>query len=223
MAANIPNFKCIIIGDPFTGKTKFIQHFSSGIGQEIKDSNSDSHFLMFSTNFGSIAFTIYDPNGEEASGNVRDSFFKNSDCALIFFDITSASSYESVFHWYRRVTSINGKIPIALCGNNAHAMSRKVQYDKAKLDWEPRMRYFEISSREESSINKPFDFLAKKLLKKGTILNIAQTSNETFIDAKSLLKLIETEEETAKEAEEVGKQPRELVFFPNLADKTVLE
>ena len=194
MQSDIPNFKCIVIGDARTGKSTLIRNFVSKMTHEINTDNS--YNVLFSSNFGSISFNIRDTDGQESTGNVRDSFFKNTDCALILFDVTAQNSYDNVFHWYRRINSFNVKIPIVLCGNKAHSKSRRISSDKSKQDWEPRMKYFEIN-KDESSVNEVFQFLAQKLFREGTMLKLSKVEAE--ISLNSLHNLMDKTVESHKE------------------------
>jgi len=199
MTSDIPNFKCIVIGDAHTGKSSLIRNFVSKITHDINSNNS--YNVLFSSNFGSIAFNIRDTDGQESTGNVRDSFFKNADCALILFDVTASNSYDNVFHWYRRIKSFNNKIPIVLCGNKAHYKSRRISSDKSKLDWEPRMKYFEINN-DNASLNEVFQFLAQKLFREGTILTLSKVESEAEISLDSLHNMMDKNAESHKESSE---------------------
>ncbi|KAG5671265.1 hypothetical protein PVAND_001471 [Polypedilum vanderplanki] len=194
MSIKLPNFKCIIIGDPRTGKTSLLRNLSSKVTEEFNQ-HLAIHPIIFTTNFGTITFEIRDTMEQEFKGTLRDSYFHNADCAIILFDVTSMASYENVFHWHRRILTVCGKIPIVLCGNKIDIGQRRVTDDRVKFDYGHKLKFFEISIRDEESICAPFLFLAQQLTKKlnfkEDLTEIKRIGSETDVDLKMLHKMLD--------------------------------
>lgn len=193
------NFKFFISGDASTGKTFLLRRFLSSIGHEVEDKYADFHTVQFSSNLGLFKINFYDPKVKELYGCIDDSIYKNINCAMIVFDHMLPHSYENILYWYSKITSFNGRIPIVLCGNNAHSKSRKILPEKVNQDWGSRINYFETSAHSAELINEPFLFLIKKLFKNGDLKEIAKFDSETNLNINSLHDLIDAGEKQNNE------------------------
>lgn len=191
MSAN-SSFKCILVGDSYSGKTTFVRQF-------ISDDNIDKPAISkygcpitFSTNVGTVCFNVFDTDGQKAFGGLRDSFFQKSHCAIVMFDVTSPSSFENVSYWYRRIRTLNGNIPVVLCGNKIDIKARKVTPDEIAVNSAAkRFKYFEISAKAKTKINAPFLHLIEKLVNKGPVVDFKIIGSEVSMGMLSLHKLIE--------------------------------
>lgn len=208
MTSDIPNFKCITIGDGSTGKTTLVRRLLSETTiDKVKFSRNQFIYpIVFSTNLGTIVFEIHDLDGRDMLFSARDSFFRNADCALIIFDVTSHLSFDNIHFWHRKLVNTRGPLPMALCGNKADIKSRKVTLHEIKQSWGRRLKYFEISAKAKVSICEPFLFLAEKLMKKGKITEFTKIGSEVSIGLNSLHRMLEErkeQNETEENAEEV--------------------
>lgn len=185
-------FKCILVGDCFSGKTTFVNQF---ISDEGKSRPSVSKFccpITFSTNVGIVSFNVFDTDGQEAFGGLRDSFFQKSDCAIIMFDVTSPASFDNVPFWHRKVKSLNGNIPVVLCGNKIDIKARKLKTHEIVANYATKhLKYFETSGKSKLNINSPFFYLIERLVKKGPVTDFTIIASEVSVDISSLHKLIE--------------------------------
>ncbi|KAK2951671.1 putative GTP-binding nuclear protein GSP1/CNR1 [Blattamonas nauphoetae] len=85
----------------------------------------DVSTLSLDTNLGPVRFNIWDSAGHERDGALPDGYYKDAQCAILMFDVTSRDTYENVDKWYRDLTGVNENIPIVLVGNKVD--SRKSQ------------------------------------------------------------------------------------------------
>ncbi len=101
------------------GKTTFVKRHQSGefekkyfptIGVEVRP-------MKFHTSRGLICFNCWDTAGQEKFGCLRDGYYIQGQCAIIFFDVTSLDSYKNVPKWYHDVMRVCDRIPIVLVGN----------------------------------------------------------------------------------------------------------
>lgn len=208
-SSNFPNFKCITIGDSFTGKTTLVRRLLSETSLDKVKFNQNYFFypIVFSTNLGTIAFEIHDMDGRDMLLSARDSFFKKSDCALIIFDLTSPSSFENILYWHRKVLNTRGAIPMALCGNKVDIKSRrKVSMHEIMQFWGKKLKYFEISAKNKISICEPFLYLAEKLMKRGKIKEFTKIGSEVSIGLNSLHRILEERKEKNEQFEDQARE-----------------
>lgn len=118
--AEAQNFKCILVGDAFSGKSSFVRRFVSELNEVEFLTSKYVCPVLFSTELGMVCFNVYDTAGQEMFGGLRDSFFQKSDCAMIMFDLTAPNTFHNILFWYKRIKALNERIPIILCGNKVN-------------------------------------------------------------------------------------------------------
>ncbi|GBG79113.1 hypothetical protein CBR_g28828 [Chara braunii] len=164
----IPSFKLILVGDGGAGKTTFLKRHLTGEFEELYEPTIGVQVrpLLFVTNRGRILFNCWDTSGQEKVGGLRDAYYVHGSCAIIMFDVTCKSSYKNVSRWYEDICRVcDLRIPMVLCGNKVDVNKRQVKphhvtfhKTKANLD------YCEMSAKGNYNVDKPFLYLARKLL-----------------------------------------------------------
>ncbi|KAB0356762.1 hypothetical protein FD754_000918 [Muntiacus muntjak] len=149
-------FKLVLVADGGTGKTTFVKRHLTGEFEKkyVATLGVELHPLEFHTNRGQIKFSVWDTAGQEKFGGLRDGCYIQAQCAVIMFDVTSRVTYKNVSNWHRDLVRACENIPIVLCGNKEDVKDRKV---KAKS-------YYDISAKGNCNFEKPFLWLARKLI-----------------------------------------------------------
>ncbi|PLB45842.1 P-loop containing nucleoside triphosphate hydrolase protein [Aspergillus steynii IBT 23096] len=164
-----PTFKLALLGDAAVGKTSFkFRHFT---GEEIKEHHSVnyceiSHPLSFTLEVWSVYFEIWDIASNQGSMNRLGEYLKDTDAAIIMFDVSRRKTWESVVGWYRELVSVNQKdIPVVVCGNKVDDREREVMPED--ISWPDEMsgvQYCETSVKTVLNIDEPFLWLTRTLL-----------------------------------------------------------
>lgn len=188
---DVPKFKLIIVGDSLTGKSTLARRLSTDTDEVKFRTKSQVYKMHVFTNQGSVSFSVHVPAAKEFLGSPQDSFFKNSHCAIILFDLLSPNTFECVSYWHRRIRALNGNIPIALCGNKADVIGRKVDHDEIISKWGKRLKYYETSAKTSSTIYEPILHFTEKLLKRGPITEFTTIPSEIGLSLGSLHRLID--------------------------------
>eukprot|EP00771_Trimastix_marina_P001682 gnl/Trimastix_PCT/277.p2 GENE.gnl/Trimastix_PCT/277~~gnl/Trimastix_PCT/277.p2 ORF type:complete len:224 (-),score=87.46 gnl/Trimastix_PCT/277:306-977(-) len=164
--ANAPKFKCILVGDGGTGKTTFVKRHLTGEFEKryIATMGVEVHPLAFHTNHGPIIFDCWDTAGQERFGGLRDGYYIGGNCAIIMFDVTSRLTYNNVENWYRDLVRVCETIPIVLCGNKVDVKDRKVKARSITFHRKKNLQYYDISAKSNYNFEKPFLWLARKLV-----------------------------------------------------------
>ncbi|KAJ3966673.1 GTP-binding nuclear protein RAN [Lentinula raphanica] len=122
------------------------------------------HPLSFTTNYGTICFNVWDTAGQEKFGGLRDGYYIQGQCGIIMFDVTSRITYKNVPNWHRDLERVCENIPIVLCGNKVDVKERKVKTGAVTFHRKKNLQYFELSAKSNYNFEKPFLWLARKLV-----------------------------------------------------------
>ncbi|GMF29178.1 unnamed protein product [Phytophthora lilii] len=163
---NVPEFKLILVGDGGVGKTTFVKRHLTGEFEKkyVATLGVEVHPLTFHTNFGPIRFNCWDTAGQEKFGGLRDGYYIQGQCAIIMFDVTSRITYKNVPNWHRDLFRVCENIPIVLCGNKVEVKDRKVKAKQITFHRKKNLQYFDISAKSNYQFEKPFLWLARKLV-----------------------------------------------------------
>ncbi|KAK1752401.1 ras family-domain-containing protein [Echria macrotheca] len=166
MAQETPTFKLVLVGDGGTGKTTFVKRHLTGEFEKkyMATLGVEVHPLGFTTNFGQIQFDVWDTAGQEKFGGLRDGYYINGQCGIIMFDVTSRITYKNVPNWHRDLTRVCENIPIVLCGNKVDVKERKVKAKTITFHRKKNLQYYDISAKSNYNFEKPFLWLARKLV-----------------------------------------------------------
>ncbi|KAB0377354.1 hypothetical protein FD755_011798 [Muntiacus reevesi] len=144
-------FKLVLVGDGGTGKTTFVKRHLTGEFEKKNTLGVEVHPLVFHTNRGPIKFNIWDTAGQEKFGGLRDGYYIQAQRAIIMFDVTSRVTYKN-------------NIPIVLCGNKVDSKDRKVKAKSVVFHRKKNLQYYDISAKSNYNFEKPFLWLARKLI-----------------------------------------------------------
>lgn len=187
---DIPTFKCVLVGDGGTGKTTFVKRHMTGEFEKkyVATLGVEVHPLIFHTNRGAIRFNVWDTAGQEKFGGLRDGYYIQGQCAVIMFDVTSRVTYKNVPNWHRDLVRVCENIPIVLCGNKVDIKDRKVKAKSIVFHRKKNLQvsiftfnislsflylnlfsflifqYYDISAKSNYNFEKPFLWLARKLV-----------------------------------------------------------
>ncbi len=132
------NIKIILLGDGKVGKTSLRRSFlgeefnpnyiqTLGADFSYKETNVDGHLL---------GIQYWDIAGQAEFEFVHPTYFKSSLAAIVVYDVTNRSSFETVDKWIKRYYSVVGfnDNPILILGNKVDLESDKQQVDYISED-----------------------------------------------------------------------------------------
>ena len=93
--------KCVLIGETAVGKTSIItQYINNEFNPDVKSSiGVDNLIKEIEIENTKIKFELWDTPGQEIYTSANKIFMKNTDIALIVYDITNKRTFEKVNHW----------------------------------------------------------------------------------------------------------------------------
>ena len=116
-----------------------------------------------------IRIQIWDTAGQEAFRSITRSYYKNSTCAFIVYDITSRKTFDNVDIWLKECKDMCFKdILIVLVGNKSDLEGRRaVSFEEGqKFAEDNQLLFFETSAKDGSNIQEIFTESATNLVDK---------------------------------------------------------
>ena len=80
------------------------------------------------------------------------------------FDVCSRITYQNVPKWYKDLVRVCENIPIVLVGNKVDVKNRQVKAKQVTFHRKKNLQYYEISAKSNYNFEKPFLYLARKLV-----------------------------------------------------------
>ena len=162
--------KTLFLGDYGVGKTTFILRHRTGEFEKryCPTEGVQVDTLRILSNKGMIRFSVWDHPESVMNDNglIKPGIRSNeSGAAIIMFDLTSKRTWKSVPKWIKLVRDTDASIPIVVVGNKVDCVGRVVT-PKNITDLMKKIpfRYFDISSKSNYNFEKPFLFIARKIL-----------------------------------------------------------
>ena len=163
--------KVILIGDSGVGKTNIMSKFLKNKFMEESKATVGVEFgsKLFDLNGHKIKAQIWDTAGQEKYKSITGAYFKGSKGALVVYDITQKSTYESLEKWVNDLKSAGDpKITIILIGNKSdleenRQVSKEQGEEKAKSFG---CAFLETSALSGDNIDKAFNLMVKEIFEK---------------------------------------------------------
>ncbi|NWI51575.1 RAN protein, partial [Calyptomena viridis] len=140
-------FKLVLVGDGGTGKTTFVKRHLTGEFEKkyVATLGVEVHPLVFHTNRGPIKFNVWDTAGQEKFGGLRDGYYIQGKILCALFRIPSDDRGET------KGDQVTEK--------------RYVHYCLLKVSSIViHFSYYDISAKSNYNFEKPFLWLARKLI-----------------------------------------------------------
>ena len=131
-----------------------------------------------------IRIQIWDTAGQESFRSITRSYYKNSTCAFIVYDITFKKTFDNVIIWLNECRDMCYKnILICLIGNKIDLEDkREVTFEEGEnFAKENNLLFFETSAKNGNNINEIFLETAKILMNKIEKGEILIENNNTGI------------------------------------------
>ncbi|KFO30124.1 ras-related protein Rab-19 isoform X2 [Fukomys damarensis] len=163
-------FKVILIGDSNVGKTCVVQHFRSGVYTETQQNTIGVDFTVHSLDIDGkrVKMQVWDTAGQERFRTITQSYYRSAHAAIIAYDLTRRSTFESVPHWIHEVEKYGAaNLVIMLIGNKSDLwQKRHVLFEDACTLAEKYglLAVLETSAKESRNIEEVFVLMAKELM-----------------------------------------------------------
>lgn len=157
--------KVVFIGDSSVGKTNILSRFCKDEFMMNSQSTIGVEFASKTINVEdkNIKVQIWDTAGQERFKSITNTYYYRAQGALVVFDMTKYSSFESVDKWISEIKQYAGKdVVIILVGNKSDLKQVRVvtsEEAKAKAEELGNIMYIETSALNNTHINETFKML----------------------------------------------------------------
>ncbi|MFW9934022.1 MAG: GTP-binding protein [Candidatus Thorarchaeota archaeon] len=163
-------FKILLVGDPAVGKTSLIlKYVENRFEREYKASiGVDFAYKIIELEDKVARLIIWDIASQERFAPYRSSFYKQTDAAMLVFDLTRPETLEAIEAWMREIREHAGDVEILLIGNKSD-LKKKREIKKAEIQkWIERYgcSFVETSAMSGDMVEDAFRMLTEQIIEK---------------------------------------------------------
>ncbi|KAH0788474.1 Ras-related protein Rab-2A [Histomonas meleagridis] len=186
-------YKFIVVGNSSVGKSCLILRFDENRFQPIHDVTVGVTFSIKIVKIEdkNIKVQIWDTAGQEVFRSITRSYYRDSVCAIIVYDITDNSSFEKVEDWIKDVCILAPEdCIIALFGNKTDIEAQRTVPTSQGQELADRhgIMFFETSALNGDNVENAFNecihavYTKKKNREQSQIsqLDLNKNANETM-------------------------------------------
>jgi len=173
MAGAQQQFKVVLLGEGCVGKTSLVLRYCQNTFNEKHLTTLQASFLKKRLNLGGkrVDLAIWDTAGQERFHALGPIYYRDSNGAVLVYDITDEDSFNKVKNWVKELRKMLGQdICLAICGNKMD-MEKNRRVDQATAE-----RYaasvgavhFHTSAKQDKGIGEMFLDLSKRMIAAGS-------------------------------------------------------
>ena len=163
------NFKILILGDSYVGKTSLLLKFTDNIFKEsyIATIGVEYKEKIITLNNKNYKLNIWDTAGQERFKSITKNFFKSADGIIFTYDITKKKTFDNLKNWLIEAESNVGNYKSIIVGNKIDLENkREVTYDMGyNLANKKNFLFFETSAKINIKVEDVFIELLKEIIK----------------------------------------------------------
>ena len=166
--------KLILCGDYGSGKTSLMERHIYGVFKEERQTpiSKTKVKLTIKVRNEKETLLICDTNGEEKYKSLQTKHYLKADCAIIVFDVSNPSSFESVDYWITVIKTYEPNIPLLIVGNKIDKRI-EIQYEQAfAYCTDHKCELIYCSAKTGKNVNKVFRRIIHTYLNSNDIENI---------------------------------------------------
>ncbi|MFW9986937.1 MAG: Rab family GTPase [Candidatus Odinarchaeota archaeon] len=161
-------FKVLLVGDPAVGKTSLIlKYVENRFEREYKASiGVDFAYKIIEVGEKVSRLIIWDIASQERFAPYRSSFYKQTDGAMIVFDLTRPETLEAIESWMREIREHAGDVEILLIGNKIDLKKKRALKEADIQPWIDRYgcSYVETSAMSGDGVEEAFETLTTAII-----------------------------------------------------------
>jgi Ras-related protein Rab-1A len=162
-------YKLIIIGDLGVGKTCLVKRYVNGDHTYDYTSTIGVDFLTKSIEIDSKQYKLnmWDTTGQERFQSITTSFYRDTNCVLLVFDLNDPQSFIALKHYMERIRRLcTENTSVFLVGNKCDLENKVSKNDINLFIEENNIKgYVSTSSKNNTGINDIFNMILDYMIK----------------------------------------------------------
>jgi small GTP-binding protein len=180
-------FKFIIVGNSAVGKSCLLLRFDEDRFQPIHDVTVGVTFSikMIRIDGQDVKIQIWDTAGQEIFRSITRSYYRDSACAIIVYDITDRTSFEKIEDWIRDVRNLAPPdCLLVLFGNKLDLANARVISTVQGQDLAERhgLLFFETSASTGENVSKAFSDCVQAVYNRAKTVGIQSGKKPTVVE-----------------------------------------
>ncbi len=168
---SLTKLKVILLGDSGVGKTSIInQYIKKNFVETLSTIGSEQHYKIIKINKKEIQLKIWDTPGQTKFFNITKNSMRNTDIAILIYDITNKESFISLKQWYKKLIEVIKKdnIIIGIASNKSDLLNEEVITSEEINTFaeEINVDVFSTSAKNYDNIEEMFFKLTEKYYNK---------------------------------------------------------
>ena len=165
-SSQIENYKIVIIGDHYVGKTSILSRYKNEVFEKEYDQTVGIDFLTKNVFLEdtTIRLILWDIAGQERFKSLIPSYLKNTKCIILTYDISNKASFVSLNKWYSdSIEYVNENTLFVICGNKLDLKRAVTKKEVEDFSNEINISIVkEVSALTGEGINDLFNTIVKK-------------------------------------------------------------
>ena len=183
-------FKVVMLGDTFTGKTSLVLRFAEGHYRESKSAPTVGAFFItkrLSVQGLTCKLQIWDTAGQEQFKRLAPMYYKNAAAAIICYDVTSPKSFETLRYWVDELQQNvpAGQIVLAMCATKCDLMEDPDTSAAERLAQMTGAMFMKTSAKQNDNVSGLFQHVTERVLQfqKNPDISIPVTMAVTSVES----------------------------------------
>ena len=165
------NIKVVLIGDSGVGKTTLINRYVMDTFDEFEPPTISGGFrrkdVILDELQTRVTLQIWDTAGQEKFKSLVENYYKNAQCAIVVYDITSEESFDTARNWIEEVKEKAPEdVQIFICGSKSDLDDqRRIQIVHGmKMAKEYNALFGETSAKKNIGVSDAFEAMARNFV-----------------------------------------------------------
>ncbi|CAG2168347.1 unnamed protein product [Oppiella nova] len=176
-------FKIVLLGEGCVGKTSMMLRYCHNKFNDTHESTLQASFLTkkFIVNNTRVQLSIWDTAGQERFHALGPIYYRDSNGAVLVYDVSDADSLSKVKSWVKELRKIRGNhVVLAIVGNKTDLLSPQQQHNIAdneiiaeaqKYSQSVNANHYCTSAKTNKGIDDLFLDLTHKMLAQNQLLH----------------------------------------------------
>jgi len=176
------NFKVVLLGEGCVGKTSLVVRYVENKFNERHESTLQASFLTKKLSIGGkrVSLAIWDTAGQERFHALGPIYYRDSNGAVLTYDITDEDSFQKVKNWVKELRKMLGTdICLMIVGNKVDLEKQRNVPVAVAEEYAASVgaRHFQTSAKQNKGVDEIFLDLTKQMIEQADKTESAKQKN----------------------------------------------